>query len=128
MEPPRYVPDDPNGIVLQEPAVELQYGRNYGVPAVTTAWGARAILGDQGLDILPDRVDAEGPRKKELLDYLKGLPDHDLFTRVDEMSFDPGDDELHTVVEDDNVIVVASTNASHGYLYLRAWFKADEIG
>jgi hypothetical protein len=43
------------------------------------------------------------------------------------MSFDPGDDELHTVFEDDDAIVVASTNASYGYLYLRAWFKVDEI-
>ncbi len=126
MRKPRYVPDDPNGIVLQEwPPVTLQYGRNYGVPAVTTAWGARAILGDHGLDIVPDRVDAQGPRKKELLAYLND-DFGDLRERVDEMRFDPASDELKTVFEDDLAIVVASTNASFGYLYLRAWFKADE--
>ncbi len=107
--------------------VQLEYGRNYGVPAVTTAWGARAILGSHGLDIVPDRVDAQGPRKKELLAYLND-DFGDLRERVDEMSFDPGDDELHTVFLDATAIVVASTNASYGYLYLRAWFKADEIG
>lgn len=130
MKSPMYVPDDPEGIVLREwPAVELEYGRNYGVPAVTTAWGARAILGDHGLDFVPDRVDARGPRKHELLGYLSAR-EHgfsDLSEAVDEMRFDPASDELKTVFEDEDAIVVASTNASYGYLYLRAWFKADEI-
>ena len=110
--------------------VQLEYGRNYGVPAVTTAWGARGILNDYGLDIVPNRVDRQGPRAEELVTYL-GSPKHgfnDLRKRVDEMSFDPGSEELLTMFEDDNAIVVASTNASFGYLYLRAWFKADEIG
>jgi hypothetical protein len=106
--------------------VTLEYGRNYGVPAVTTAWGARGILGSAGLDIVPDRVDAQGWRKDELMTYLfANFPD--LVERVGEMEWDPGSDELHTVFEDETAILVASTNASYGYLYLRAWFKADEI-
>ncbi len=107
--------------------VQLEYGRNYGVPDVTTAWGARAILTDGMLDLVSDRQGGEGPRKIELMTYLR-LHYPDLHVRVAEMSWDPGDNELHTVFEDDTAIVVASTNASYGYLYLRAWFKADEIG
>ena len=106
--------------------VTLDYGRNYGVPAVTTAWGARGILNDYGLDIVPDRVDAAGPRKAELQKYL-GETFGDFTEQVLAMNFDPSSDELQTVFEDEATILVASTNASFGYLYLRAWFKADEI-
>jgi len=125
--PPMYVPDDPEGIVLQEwPAVEVPYGRNYGVPPVTTAWGARGILTDGVLDLLGDRMGGEGPLKWDLIGYLRdNFPDLD--KRVQEMTWDPASDELQTVFEDVTAIVVASTNASFGYLYLRAWFKADEI-
>ena len=105
--------------------VTLDYGRNYGVPAVTTAWGARAILTDGVLDLVGDRMGGEGPRKRELLTYLEvNFPNLD--QRVLEITFDPASDELQTLFEDDKAIVVASTNASFGYLYLRAWFKADE--
>ncbi len=107
-------------------AITLDYGRNYGVPAVTTAWGARAILNDQWLDLVGDRMHAAGPLKDDLLAYLKEtFPDLD--RKVVSMRFDPTSDELRTVFEDETAIVVASTNASYGYLYLRAWFKADEI-
>jgi hypothetical protein len=127
MRPPKYVPDDPNGIVLQNwGPVTLQYGRNYGVPPVSTAWGARAILTDGMLDLVSDRQGGEGPRKEGLMTYLR-LHYPELHVRVAEMSFDPRWDELQTVFENEDAIVVASTNASFGYLYLRAWFKVDEI-
>ena len=107
--------------------VQPPFGRNYGVPDVTTAWGARGILTDGMLDLVGDRMGAEGPRKPELLTYLKAqFPDLD--KRVREMEWDSGSEDLQTVFEDETAIVVASTNASYGYLYLRAWFKADEIG
>ncbi len=107
--------------------VTLQYGRNYGVPPVSTAWGARAILTDGKLDLVGDRMGGAGPLKKQLMEYLTAtFPDLD--KRVEEMTWDPASDELQTVFENDDAIVVASTNASFGYLYLRAWFKADEIG
>lgn len=110
---------------MTEP-VGLLYGRTYGVPEATTAWGARAILTRDYLDIVPNRVDAAGPRKAELLDYLRD-EFSDLAGRVLEMAWDPSSDELATVFDDETAIVVASTNASGGYLYLRAWFKADEV-
>ena len=112
-------------IAAWDDTVTLQYGRNYGVPAVTTAWGARGILTDGMLDLVGDRMGGEGPRKAELIVYLRAtFPD--LEGRVQGMEWDPASDELKTVFEDETAIVVASTNASFGYLYLRAWFKADE--
>ena len=105
--------------------VTLEYGRNYGVPPVTTAWGARGILTDGMLDLLSDRMGGEGPRKQELFTYLQ---DHfpRLAPKVRDMTWDPASDELQTIFRDNTAIVVGSTNASYGYLYLRAWFKADE--
>jgi len=112
---------------------QLQYGRNYGVPDVTTAWGARAILHQQGgVDIVHDRQGGDGPRKAELMAYLnEKFPWGKLQTRVDELLYKgalkPDSDELVVLFADDQVKLVGSPNASYGYLYMRAWFKEDEI-
>lgn len=110
---------------IERQGVALTWGRNFDVPPVSSAWGARAIFRDgRIIDIVGDRQDAAGPRKHEIVEYLntKVPPIRELQGWLNPA----GDDEV-VVYEDDDFIVVGSPQSSYGYFYLRAWFKADEL-
>lgn len=116
-----------------ETKVKLQFGYNKGIlPGVTTAWGARAIHDNYGVDIPPDRQCVEGPRATELCDALntkfnRGKMNEKVKELVprDYPGMPQGNYE-YVLYEDDDLLVVANTQRSFGYLYIVAFFK-DEI-
>lgn len=92
-----------------------------GYPA---AWGARTILDHGRVDIVPDRVDTFGSDedKNRLFEYLgEHLPREVLNDKAGYLR--GGDDEAHVLLDDDVVKVVASPQASYGYLYITAVLK-----
>lgn len=110
----------------------LAFGYNPGLAGATCAWGARWIIHQDGdVDFVPDRQDCIGSAaaKAELLSWLNGtvknqpndvlrelLQNHQLSTR-----------ETKEVVlyEDERGIVLGNPNASAGYFYVVARFKAE---
>lgn len=107
----------------------LRFGYNAGLPAgVTTAWGARAIITQQGdVDLLPDRQSVIG--EPEAVDaLLRALNGGILATCTGLASRMLRDGVMSTrrareflLYADEAVTVKANTNASHGYLYVVAY-------
>lgn len=110
---------------IKKQGVQVPYGRNYGVPEVSSAWGARAILRNGAgnpIDIVGDRQGAAGPRSSEIVEYLNthvGRLDYDGW-------IDPSSEGQVTLYSDEEFVVVGSPQGSYGYLYIRAWFRDDE--
>jgi hypothetical protein len=97
------------------------------------AWGARTILDGRNytpphVDLVWDRQDCVGEQadKDRLLAHLN---EHLQFGKdFDWLVYEKGvrggpQDERHVLLDDDVVLVVASTQASYGYLYITAVLK-----
>jgi hypothetical protein len=111
---------------------QLRFGLNP-PEGVQTAWGARWIISPAGdVDPVWDRTDAIGPdhRRRELLDHLAArvgdTPHQKARELLERGELSRSDDARVTLYEDEVVTVVANPRRSYGYLYVGAWFKADE--
>jgi hypothetical protein len=79
-----------------------------------------------------DRTDTIGPdgRRRSLLDYLDNQVDNaphktaQRLLREGQLSW--SDDTAVTLYDDDVVPIAANPRRSFGYLYVGAWFKADQ--
>lgn len=102
------------------------------VPDGCTAWGARAIFRPNDLrsvDLLPDRVDAVGPHKADLLAHLNSHCSVALLDQQASLFFPRGNEQEHAVLHEDGYVrVVASPQGSCGYLYITAIWKDDPDG
>ncbi len=92
------------------------------------AWGARAIWSENRnfIDLLPDRQDIQGSEeaRKLLADWLNTVGLKEIHRKVKDRGLTQASMEL--VVQDTRwrgrkFSIVASPNASHGYLYLTAY-------
>jgi len=108
------------------PLPRLAYGLADAVPpTATSAWGCRAIITQDGhIDLVPDRIDRQGPAA--ILDLLNAeFPPASLTStlagllRSGQMNTRaPQQFILH---QSASLTVIADTLASAGYCYLAAW-------
>ena len=108
----------------------LQYGAQWLVPDdAPAAWGARIIVSQDGLvDIVWDRTDLEGPRKKDLVNKLESNFPMDMLRQVIRSKLLAGEITTNGAIdlvlfEDDELCVAGNTNGSCGYFYVAAWLK-----
>ena len=108
--------------------MNLRFGLSRAVPeGTTTAWGARLIA---PADFVWDRQDlvAESDEAKHaLVTWLNGDDGNApaiqaMIAKLRELRL-PQAWDLHTVHEDERGIFMASTNQSHGYVYVAGWLK-----
>ncbi|GAB3467199.1 hypothetical protein [Actinophytocola sediminis] len=107
----------------------LDIGYKRGVPvSVDTAWGCRAIVEQNGyVDVLWDREDLVGPHSAELADHLINYvravwcDSASLLLRNHVMRVDR--DHEFVLYDDSTVVIKGNTLASHGYLYVCAYFR-----
>ncbi|WP_134663968.1 hypothetical protein [Amycolatopsis sp. CFH S0078] len=111
----------------------LEFGYNKGLPPdVTTAWGCRAIVHDDGfaLDVPPDRESGFGDWHT-LCGYLRDRDGDGWIGRATEM-FATGALTVRssaevTLFEDDRAVVRANPMRSYGYLYVCAFFRPEPV-
>jgi len=110
----------------------LRFGLNP-PEGVETAWGARWIIDPHGgVDPVWDRVDAIGPtdRRRQLLEYLNAevgdAPEHQARQLLERGELSWSQDTTVTLYDDQEVTIRANPRRSFGYLYVGAWFKADQ--
>lgn len=93
---------------------------------ITTAWGARWIW---PADLVHNRQDMTGDEtsRRQLEQWLNG---HALTAARDcarrlarDWELTPRDDREVVLYEDEDGIIKANPQASHGYLYVAAWMK-----
>jgi hypothetical protein len=107
----------------------LSYGLRE-MPNVKAAWGARLIFPN---DVVGDRTSSfgvTGDDKDELMTWLRTKapqPSDSEFVNAVRTFTTPTDDHVFTVFEDDEGIIQASAQGSHGYLYMAAWLKKHVI-
>lgn len=103
---------------------QIDFGYTRGLPDTAhTAWGARAIVYPDSIDIVPDRQNADGPRKERLLTALNDHVPRSVLNK-----FAPqvrNTDGEMIVFEDDEIIVKGNAQRSGGYLYMIAYFKDE---
>jgi hypothetical protein len=93
---------------------------------VVTCWGARLIWPD---DLLRDRQDMVGDEieRGRLSEWLNGGALGAALTRAREMAdrheWAGSEDRTVTLFEDDEGVIRANPQASHGYLYVAGWLK-----
>lgn len=127
----------PNNETTDNPPAEnlklqLQYGYTRGLPpGVTTAWGCRAIITQDGyVDVVWDRTTIVGPRSQELLQHLRDLPDlawqAEVSRKLTNGSLSTREYHEVTVWRDGRVVIKANPNNSGGYLYVCAYFYEEE--
>lgn len=112
--------------------INLSFGFQ-GVPeSVTTAWGARWIITQDGdIDQVWDRTDSCGPddKRRELLDHLTdkvgGAPRLSLSALLRSRKLSTRDDTVVVLYEDEKVVVVGSPQSSGGYFYVTAYWAGD---
>jgi len=110
-----------------------QWGLRTAIPEGTeVSWGSRAILSRGFADLVYCSVAAPTRKDAQLLTTaLDGGILEEALGRVRELceSYEMAGDEaqLFTLYDDGDVVVVANTNASYGYLYLAAWFTAEGL-
>jgi hypothetical protein len=106
------------------PERKLGFGLRTLPEEVTCAWGARWIW---PADLVWDRTDIFGSEaeRDDLVAWLNGgaLPAARAEARRQADRFELKSDAQHTVTlfEDERGIVLASPQASYGYLYVAAW-------
>jgi hypothetical protein len=117
----------------------LQWGLRDAVPShAPVAWGARAIIGASWFDLLPDRqsIIGKAPLRaamRRALISIAGLPGYldkaqSSYSKLRlEGKINPNSGGAVTLVNDYYVRIEADPRASHGYLYLAAWFDAEDI-
>ena len=126
--------------------LRLEWGYNLGLPEVTsiggenyttatTAWGARAILEDQGVSLLWDRQSIVAPNEESrqtLIITLNGSPRgtgaiaaaNEEAARLLRRGLIDSAREREVILYDDSLLrIVANTNASQGYLYMVGFIK-----
>ena len=100
----------------------LSFGLHRVIPdGVEAAWGARLI---EPADLVSDRIDlwpAQGPASDKLLAWLNGGALDTARARLRKEHPLPQSDLALTLLEDGTGVIIASTNRSHGYVYLAAW-------
>jgi len=115
------------------PLPRLAYGLADAVPpGATSAWGCRAIITQDGcVDLVPDRIDRQGPGT--ILDLLDAeFPPARLtgtlasLLRSGQMS--TRTQQRFTLYESPTLTVAADTRASAGYCYLTAWTTITAAG
>jgi hypothetical protein len=123
-----------NGIIVApRPRLRLCHGYNAGIPEdVEDAWGCRAIIGDDfTLDVPADRVSMVGPDADTLvaaLDETVGTTWQQKVTRLlQQGQMLPHVDGELIVHLDQRLIIKANTHASHGYVYLCAYFHGLDV-
>lgn len=84
-----------------------------------TYWGARAILKNQNIDLLHDRQTYQGDENQPFVEWINNRALPWLRTRVKELYLE-GDDPQVITLSEFKYELRASTNASHGYLYIGA--------
>lgn len=112
---------------------DLAFGYRRLPDGVTTAWGARLIITQDGMvDQVWDRIDTCGaaePRRR-LLDHLgehvKDAPHRQLTQLLENYELSTREDREVVLYEDDVVRVLGSPQASAGYFYVSA-FLLDEV-
>ena len=113
----------------------LTFGLGRVVPDGVAAWGARFIVTQDGHVDLPwDRHDLfvpDGEDRQAFLDWLQAtLPMSTLrqviSSKLKSREIGTREAQVHTLFNDNNLMVQADTNASAGYLYLAAWRVPDE--
>ena len=107
--------------------LQLEFGLNAVLPEwVVTAWGARLIYPN---DLLQNRQSMFGREtdKQLLVDWLNAGALRDALYNAGQLhmkrKMTPIDHHEFTLYEDATGIIVGNPNASHGYLYVAAWFK-----
>ena len=108
------------------PARSLGFGLRTLPDGVTVAWGARLIWPD---DLLRDRQDMVGDEteRERLSKWLNGGALGAALTEARRMAdayeLKGSEDRTVTLFEDEQGVVQANPQASHGYLYVAAWLK-----
>ena len=117
----------------QTPTTSTRTRTRWGLPAPTETsayWGARAIDERGGFDILHDRQSYAGDDANvDALIYIlndlgalrKARERWTLLKSIGEVS--SGESQRVILYEDALILIEANTNASHGYVYLVAFFK-----
>lgn len=108
------------------PAFSLEWGYNAGIPDVETiAWGGRAILRGESIDIVYGSLHGSGEALLNFRAILDGgllqmaIAEARRLVRSGQMR---GDEAREFVLAmDQGILVLGNTNASHGYLYLLAY-------
>jgi hypothetical protein len=98
------------------------------IPDAPAFWGARAIYTNYTVDLLPDRQHLVGDSDaaKDALRVALNSGALRKFIRWAKDRFDGYSNEIESV-EFDGITFVASTNASHGYLYVTAYKTAEAV-
>lgn len=114
------------------PTIDLAFGYRRLPEGVTTAWGARWNITQDGVvDQVADRTDTCGPDDKlgRLLAHLSATvgncPRFEL-ARLLRFELSTREDREVTLYEDETVVVVGSPQSSGGYFYVSAYLR-DEI-
>ena len=109
---------------------QIPWGLKSAVPVdAELAWGARAILRDGYVDIVGDRQGFVGPSEEAIKSFSKIVQDalplvkKRVLSLWDSRALDPGFSENHILFNSEQLHIVGSTKASHGYFYLAAWKK-----
>ena len=114
--------------------LKLAFGYSAGIPDdVTTAWGARLIAPNDLLYDRQDLVAENATAKADLIAWLNGSPSGTgalakMREWLKENYWQFGQDDVeHVIYEDDEGIIVGSTQASYGYIYVAGWLKPDRL-
>jgi hypothetical protein len=102
--------------------------RSTTIPNAPALWGARAIYTGRKVDLLPNRQDLVGDSdaaKAALRTALNGSALRKFIKWANDR-FDGYSREIESM-EFDGITFVASTNASHGYLYVTAYKTAEAV-
>lgn len=111
----------------------LAWGYNPGLPpGCTVAWGCRAIVTQDGaVDMLPDRQslmgsDADKARLTAHLNEVGMAPWKNAAARLLQLGeMRTREASEHILFDDGTVRIVGNTLASHGYLYVAAYFTQN---
>lgn len=108
---------------------DMKFGYSAGVPdEVTDGWGARLILSNGDVDMLPDRQGYFGNAETvnvfcNHLNSVKNKWRGNVKTLYYSGEIDSSKSNHVTIYEDEKVILVGNTNGSFGYLYVAGWLK-----
>ena len=117
--------------------LHISFGLARALPrGATIAWGARAIQAPRrgavppSFSLLHDRQGWIGSTDDQqaftpLLKAALPIARKHYQQLVEEHRIRPDEDEVYTLYQDSGMQIVASTNGSHGYVYLAAWRVPD---
>lgn len=105
----------------------LAWGLSDSVPAeATAAWGARAILREGAVDLVPNRQDHWAQTESGKVAFFNWV-DTKAIPWLNKEARNIRGNELQLYAFDEgDCHIRANANASHGYLYVAAWTTAAE--